>query len=126
MNTKNIESICQKYGIKKIQELNDMWIIRVEDLNSQRDRLLSNFLYDDESVSRNYLKMKGYEWTSTEDIVEAKVWSTEEGAIRFLDSVNSLIVTLKSGGWKSHEFFIDKKLTIQELSYQEWNDINNW
>jgi hypothetical protein len=116
-----------------------MWIIRVEDLNSQRDRLLSDFL-DDGSVSKNYLKIARSKirhtrptkartvWTSTEDIVEAKVWSTKEDAIKFLDSVN--IVTLNSG-WASpnDEFFIDKKLTIEELSYQEWNDlidINNW
>ena len=108
-----------------------MWIIRVEDLNSQRDRLLSDFLDDGGSVSKNYLKMGVHRWTSTEYIVEAKVWSTKEDAIRFLNSVNSRIVTIKSGGWRSptDEFFIDKKLTMQELPYQEWSDlidINNW
>jgi hypothetical protein len=118
-----------------------MWIIRVEDLSTQRDRLLSEFLDDEKFVSKNYLKIarskirqediriyEHHKWTSTEDIVEAKVWSTKEDAIKFLDSAN--IVTLNSG-WVSpnDEFFIDKKLTIQELSYQEWNDlidINNW
>ena len=104
-----------------------MWIIRVEDLSTQRDRLLSDFLDDDEFVSKNYLKIarskirqediriyEHHKWTSTEDIVEAKVWSTQEDAIKFLD-----IVTLNSG-WESpnDEFFIDKKLTIEELSYQ--------
>jgi hypothetical protein len=121
-----------------------MWIIRVEDLNSQRDRLLSDFLDDGGSVSKNYLKIarsktrqediriyEHYKWTSTEDIVEAKVWSTKEDAIKFLESVRSKVGILKSisGGWSStDEFFIDKKLTIEELSYQEWNliDINNW
>jgi hypothetical protein len=109
-----------------------MWIIRVEDLSSQRDRLLSDFLDDCGSVSKNYLKMgvtyrsTGPGWTSTEDIVAAKVWSTEKDANRFLDSVNN--VKLK---WRNptYKFFIDKKLTIEELSYQEWNDlidINNW
>ena len=116
-----------------------MWIIRVEDLNSQRDRLLSDFLDDGGSVSKNYLKIarskirqediriyEHHKWTSTEDIVEAKVWSTKEDAIKFLDSVNN--VKLK---WRNttYKFFIDKKLTIEELSYQEWNDlidINNW
>ena len=103
-----------------------MWIIRVEDLSTQRDRLLSEFLDDEEFVSKNYLKMGVHRWTSTEDIVAAKVWSTKEDAIKFLDSVN--IVKLK---WRNptYKFFIDKKLTIQELSYQEWNDlldVNNW
>ncbi len=97
-----------------------MWIIRVEDLSTQRDRLLSEFLDDEEFVSKNYLKMGVHRWTSTEDIVAAKVWSTKEDAIKFLDN----IVKLK---WWNPTF--DKKLTIEELSYQEWNDlldINNW
>jgi hypothetical protein len=110
-----------------------MWIIKAEDLSTQRDRLLSNFLdEDDEFVLKNYLKMEDYKWTSTDEIIEAKIWSTKDSANKFLESVRSKVGILKSmpGGWSStDEFFIDKKLTIQELSYQEWNDlidINNW
>ena len=58
-----------------------------------------------------------HKWTSTEDIVEAKVWSTQEDAIKFLDSANIVWVS------PNDEFLIDMKLTIEELSYQEWNDL---
>jgi enolase len=84
-----------------------MWIIRVEDLSTQRDRLLSDFLDDGGYVLKKYLKVarsktrqediriyEHYKWNSTEDIVEAKVWSTKEDAIKFYCQKLFLLVEL--------------------------------
>ena len=95
-----------------------MWIVTVEDLNTIRDKQISEILEIRLESSERYVKRVESGFISTSIFREAKIWKSKEDCMEFIENVEfyriySSVRKSDVAFFSTYSRLLDKKLDIK-------------